>query len=198
MFAALCTLLVALSARQGVSRLRRASTAIAMPLLLAALAMAVGLRVNLSDSMPIGLYRMISARGDPHRNELVIACVPDRDALLGRNRGYIGRGPCANGSAPVLKMIAGIAGDDVHESPSGVTMSGCRLRDSRPLLRDEAGRALRPWHTNLRLPRGTVWLAAVAARSWDSRYWGPIPTSRLLGVAQPLITGSRVRAPCGS
>ena len=47
-----------------------------------------GVRVNLSGSMPIGLYRVSSA--PPMRGAMVLACLPVDVAVFAKSRGYVG------------------------------------------------------------------------------------------------------------
>lgn len=43
---------------------------------------------------------------------------------------------------------------------------------------------------------GGVWVLGVQReRSWDSRYFGPIPASSIVSVARPLITRNVGKAP---
>src|SRR5437667_419499 len=75
---------------------------------LAAATLGLGLRVNLSPSAPLGVYRAIT--GTPTRGAWVAACVSAEAAVLGRARGYLGAGPCVGGVQPVIKPVVALAG----------------------------------------------------------------------------------------
>jgi conjugative transfer signal peptidase TraF len=158
-------------------------------LILGNLAAAAGLKLNLSASMPPGIYRfaVVSPR-EIRRGMIVAVCAPSGAAQLGRRRGYVSSGECAENSEPLLKMVAAIAGDDVAVSSSGVDVNGRLLRDSRPLAFDRAGRPLVSLpRGHFRIPRGAIWLHADHERSWDSRYWGPAPARNVLAKAVPVL-----------
>jgi conjugative transfer signal peptidase TraF len=158
-------------------------------LMLGNLIAVAGLRLNFTPSMPLGIYRFaaVSVR-EIHRGMLVAVCAPSRAAQLGRRRGYVSRGACAENCEPLLKTVAAIAGDDVTISPSGVNVNGRILRDSRPLAIDRAGRPLLSWpRGHFHIARGAIWLHADHERSWDSRYWGPVPTRNVLAKAVPVL-----------
>ena len=70
-------------------------------------------------------------------------------------------------------------------------MNRTALPQSSTRLRDSRGRAVRT------LPRGSyetdhVWLFGLHdARSWDSRYFGPVPFNAVLGAVEPAFTLGR-------
>jgi conjugative transfer signal peptidase TraF len=131
-----------------------------------------GYEVNLSWSMPIGLYRVTH---DPLRyGQLVVVCLPDEVAVRAQARGYIGRGECRNGSKPVLKEIVAMAGDTVTVGPEGVSINGMLMPNSTVLERDSAGRVTQhvPWGSYT-LTANVVWVMAThEPNSFDSRYLG--------------------------
>jgi conjugative transfer signal peptidase TraF len=119
---------------------------------------------------------------------IVALCAPPVAAELGRRRGYLEVGRCPSAAEPLLKVVAAVAGDSVTVSAIGVVVDGCLLRHSRALSRDAAGRPLSPWSRgHFRLRRGELWLYAADDRSWDSRYWGPMPLEGVLARAVGLL-----------
>lgn len=167
-----------------------------------ALALAVvrsGLRFNATASMPKGLYRITES--DPHAmraGSIVAVCVPAAAAELGRRRGYLSAGPCSHDSELLLKMVVAIAGDDVTLTLHALSVNGCRLPNSRPLAVDRLGRAVEHWSFGrTRVPPSKVWVYADNERSWDSRYWGPVPLQNVVATAEPmLIVGPVGRLAC--
>ena len=151
------------------------------------LALCSVVRLNVSASAPFGLYRLVD---EPvARGVLVVACVSPAAASLARARGYLGKGSCPGGTQPVLKRIGAVPGDLVDLEPSGVAVNGARLPDSAPAMSDSRGRPLphAPWGHTVVAP-GEVWLIGVeTSRSWDSRYFGPVPLDYVHAV-RPVLT----------
>ena len=147
-----------------------------------------GLRVNLSGSMPIGLYRV--STGPLVKGAMVLACLPADVAVFARSRGYVPSGRCPGATAPIGKVVLAMAGDSVEVTAEGVLLNGRAVRNTRPLAIDAAGRSLR------RFPDGTyvvgqdeVWLySPYSKRSFDSRYFGPLPVSSICNRVLPLWT----------
>jgi conjugative transfer signal peptidase TraF len=121
----------------------------------------------------------------------VVACPPDNEMIRQAvARGYIAAGSCLDAREPLLKTATALAGDVVAVSAIGVTVNGRLLAGTIPLVKDSAGRKL-TWFaaTNYRLRPDEVWLTANSdPRSFDSRYFGPVPASHVIGLAQPIWT----------
>jgi len=144
-------------------------------------------RLNVSPSVPLGFYRIVD---EPvARGVLVVACVPAASARLARERGYLAAGSCPGAAQPVLKRIGAVPGDRVDLGPDGLGVNGTRLPDSAPAASDSRGRRLHhaPWGRTVVAP-GEVWLIGVEpSRSWDSRYFGPVPLEHVRAV-RPVVT----------
>jgi conjugative transfer signal peptidase TraF len=148
-----------------------------------------GLRINDTPSMPRGLWRMVDVQAPLRPGEVVVICPPDtRPARLGAARGYIPAGACPGGYEPLVKPIAATVGDRVAVSADGVTVNGQTVPGSVPLAHDSAGRPLSPVPAGAyRVPPGAVWLlSGHDPRSFDSRYFGPVPVANVQGVARPV------------
>ena len=155
--------------------------------LLAAI-LALGLHVNLSASAPRGLYRVVA--GLPTRGAWVVACVSLPSAALAHARGYLGPGPCAGGTQPLLKPVVAVAGDVVEIGPEAMTVNGQRLPGSSTAASDSLGRELphMAWGRHI-VGADELWLVSTRVpNSWDSRYLGPISTAQVWSVARPVWT----------
>jgi conjugative transfer signal peptidase TraF len=147
-----------------------------------------GVRVNLSGSMPVGLYRVSS--GPPVKGAMVLACLPADVAVFARSRGYVPHGACPGATAPIGKVVLAMVGDSVVVTAEGLLVNGRLVQNTKPLAVDGAGRPLP------RFPDGThvvgqdeVWLySSYSKRSFDSRYFGPLPLSCVLNRVLPLWT----------
>jgi conjugative transfer signal peptidase TraF len=165
----------------------RLATGCALTLVAAALAAGLPrLRLNLSPSLPIGLYRL-TARAGSEPGDLVLACPPPAFAALARARHYLLPGSCPGGTLPLGKLVVAAAGDRVEATPRHLAVNGLPLPGTAAAAADAGGRPLPHLATGCRpVPGGEVWIAAPHPRSLDSRYFGPIATAHLLGRLAPL------------
>jgi conjugative transfer signal peptidase TraF len=156
--------------------------------ILASLGHQVGIRVNLTGSIPPGLYRVVDR--PVIRGSVVLVCLPKASADFGRMRGYIPAGSCDDGSAPVGKDVVAIVGDTIQVDDRGVGVNGRVVPNSAPLERDSKGRSLPRLRTSGHVVQSDeVWLvSSYSGRSYDSRYYGGVPTSRLVAPIEPLLT----------
>ena len=155
---------------------------------LAGAASSVGLRFNLTSSLPIGLYRVTRDSPTLERGAIVLYCLPPPVAGFAHNRGYVPRGgQCPGGLTPIGKMVAALPGDTVVLSADGITVNGALQSHSRALATDLKGRGL-PQLTRRAyvIGRDYVWLLAPSERSFDSRYLGPLVTRNVLARVQPV------------
>ena len=145
-------------------------------------------RWNGSASVPIGLYRVRHGRPEPWK--LVAFCLPKAVALYAKARGYIGFGfSCPGWTQPLLKPVAAVAGDAVTIAPAGVTVRGVPLSNTKVFSADSQGRLHLVWISEGEhiVPPGFVFvLSALHERSWDSRYFGCIPTTAILSTMEPV------------
>jgi conjugative transfer signal peptidase TraF len=147
----------------------------------------VGVRVNVSPSLPMGVYRVTGAR--VKEGALVEVCLPTQVGAWAVARGYLWRGGCAGGAAALGKRVVGWVGDTVEVRDDGVYVDGARLVGSRPLECDTKGRPLPRWRGRVVLRRGEMWLAGTAsARSFDSRYFGAVSRAAVVAVLVPVWT----------
>ncbi len=175
-------------------RNRRIAAALFLGLIALAGPVALGrlfrLRITLTDSAAAaGIYRMIA--GVPlARGELVAACVPVAIARTGLARGYLREGDCPAGAEPVAKVIGALPGDVIEMTRSWVAVNGAKFSNSQTAARDSAGRPLSHalWGAR-RVGAHEVWLFGFNdLRSWDARYFGPVPLAGVRGVLRPVLT----------
>ena len=135
-----------------------------------------------------GFYRLVDA--PIRRGELVAACLPVAAEREGVARGYLMRGDCPGGAEPVVKVVGGLAGDQIEVEAGSVLVNGKRLPNSATVARDSVGRPLAHVSWGKRLVAGDqVWLLGLNnRRSWDSRYFGPVPLEAVRGVVEPVLT----------
>jgi len=146
---------------------------------------ATGGRINLTPSEPLGLWQVLPSAAVPHRGDYVSFCAPVHGYP------FLDRGTCPNGLMPFLKEIVGVPGDRIVETARGVTVNGRWLPGSRPFAKAPGDAlALPQWRGRLTLAPGEYWTygSGDSRRSFDSRYWGPLPRARILFIARPMLT----------
>jgi conjugative transfer signal peptidase TraF len=171
------------------SRLASLGAMFGAPALLLIALNAAHLAFNVSDSMPIGLYHVEPVRGPVRAGDIVEVCPPtDADQLAVARHYLLRNGPCSRGSIYLLKIVAAVGGDFVEARDDAIIVNGKALPNSRTLAVDRAGRSLphverRTYH----LAPGQLWLWTPNPRSWDSRYYGPVPVANVAGLEHLLL-----------
>lgn len=153
---------------------------------LAGIGFLTGLRVNLTPSYPLGVWRIEPLARDLTVGDRIFICPPQVPAFeLARVRGYLGRGLCPGWFSPLIKTIVAVAGQHVVIDGS-IAIDGVRLAHSSVRPADGQGRALTPAAGGI-VPDGQLFLLSEFAGSYDSRYFGPTPAAGVLGLAYPLL-----------
>ena len=151
-----------------------------------------GYRLNTTPSLPMGLWRQTStAPVRLARGEVVTFCPPASAPFeLGLRRGYIAPGGCPSGLELMMKPIAALPGDTVTVSTAGIAVDGTPIANSRPLSHDDEDRPLRAMAAgNYTVPAGEMWLvSSFNPRSYDSRYFGPVPIAAVRARVHPVLT----------
>lgn len=137
---------------------------------------------NASDSVPIGWYRV----DPPGRRtdsllvgSIVLIRLPDAIAAFAAQRGYLPRG------IPLLKRVGAVSPQEVCITDGSVRIDDVPVAVA--LLADRMGRSLRAWPGCRRLRSGELFLLSTTnPGAFDSRYFGPVDASAVLGVAHPL------------
>jgi len=133
--------------------------------------------VNLTASMPRGLY-LLSRDRSPREHDIVVVRLTPAANAIAVSRGYLAA------HHPVLKRVAGVAGDRVCRFGGAVSINGRAAAFAH--ARDRADRALPRWHGCLRLRPRQLFVLGASAGSFDSRYFGVIDQSAIVGIAYPL------------
>ncbi|MDC6282727.1 S26 family signal peptidase [Ralstonia pseudosolanacearum] len=149
------------------------------------------LTYNPSDSVAVGWYRL-----DPldHRagslpsplpvNSIVLVPLPGEAAALAAQRGYLPT------RVPLLKRVGAIAPQEVCVAGGIVSING--VPSAAVLRADRLGRPLPSWQQCRRLEPGELFLLSVTnPASFDSRYFGPVAASTVIGVAHPVWLETR-------
>jgi conjugative transfer signal peptidase TraF len=135
---------------------------------------------NASDSAPLGLYRLQPV-DSLFVTELVAVLPPEPLATFLAEGGYLPRG------VPMLKRVLALPGQTVCRNGLTIVVDGIKLGEARD--RDGRGRPLPIWQGCRVVARDDVFLMNwQSADSLDSRYFGPLPASAVIGRAVPVWT----------
>ncbi|EPE93881.1 conjugative transfer signal peptidase TraF [Rhizobium grahamii] len=146
-----------------------------------------GYRINLTPSEPLGLWQIVPLDRSPVVGDLVFICPPDTAAVQdARARGYLHSGLCPGLLAPLIKSVVAVAGQRV-EIAAEVRVDGRLVHASAVAEKDGEGRPLTRFSDGM-VPHDEVFLHSSFAGSFDSRYFGPVPASGILGLAREVLT----------
>ncbi len=158
---------------------------------IAAAAYALGLRINLTESMPVGLWH-VDRGAAPVLGRAVFTCPPNTAIThQAQRQGYLPYGRCTGGFATVVKTVVAGPGDRIELAKDALIVihrDGRRARYAGRLHRDSRGRLIPSIALGrYDVPAGTYWLGATySPRSYDSRYFGPVNAQQIQGPAAPL------------
>jgi conjugative transfer signal peptidase TraF len=150
---------------------------------------AAGARVNVTRSLPPGLYWAVDRPIERHA--YVRFCPPKEGPFaLAMERGYLSSGGACPEGFPMIKRVVGLAGDSVEAVESGVSVNGQMLPSSAFRRTDGLGRPMpRPPCGERRLRASELWVMSdTNERSFDSRYFGPIDRAWVKEVIVPVLT----------
>ncbi|MGF6975545.1 conjugative transfer signal peptidase TraF [Paraburkholderia sp. JPY465] len=144
------------------------------------------LTYNPSDSVAIGWYRItpFDTRTAllPRAlsvDSIVLVPLPAKVGTLAAQRGYL---PVR---VPLLKRVGAIAPQEVCIVGAIVRIDGVPV--ATVLRADRVGRPLPSWQQCRRLEPGELFLLSLTnPASFDSRYFGPVSASTVIGVAHPV------------
>lgn len=134
---------------------------------------------NATPSAPLGWF-LVKLHAQVRLGDLVLARLPQSAAELANERGYLRLG------TPVVKRVAAIEGQVACSGGSGIRIDG---RDvAAALSHDPNGRPLSTWRGCRELADEVFLLGHRSRASFDSRYFGPVARSAIMGRVEPLWT----------
>ena len=133
---------------------------------------------NASNSVPIGLYRVLPVT-QLTVTELVAVQPPDLLAAFLDLNGYLPIG------VPMLKRVLALPGQTVCRNGLTIAVDGIDIGNARE--RDGRGRPLPSWHGCRVIADGDIFVMNWQSEdSLDGRYFGPLPASAVVGRAVPV------------
>ena len=142
-----------------------------------------GVRVNVSASVPRGLYlqRGLGAEGVKRGDYVLLPTHAPASPSALRS------GEVRVAHRTLIKRVEGLAGDEITRDEL-VAVNGRSLPNSRWRPHDAQGRSMPRPALPLRLGQLELWLGSSHPKGIDSRYFGPVNVSALAGIAEPLWT----------
>jgi len=147
----------------------------------------MGFKINLTESIPVGLYRITGA--EPLKNAYVIFCPDDRQSFrLVRHRGYIDSGLYCGGYGYLMKKVVAVSGDILSVTKEGVLVNQMLISYSKPKLQDGMHRALPQWQVmDYQLQEDEIMTMTSQSKwSFDGRYYGLVHTRQIKGMIAPI------------
>ncbi len=167
----------------------RLGIGVALAAIIAAPLWMMGYRINETESLPVGIWRIVGAPGIAERGQIVNFCPPNTATLReARDRGYLHDGPCQGGLEPLFKPVVAVAGDIIEITDAGVAVNGQDIESSTPIKIDGRGMAMpRLQRGQYIVKPGQVWVVSShTPYSFDSRYFGPVDVAAVAGRAIPI------------
>lgn len=140
-----------------------------------------GFRVNLTPSIPIGIYRLSSESIGKGK---YVVFNPTQSALFDEalRRGYLKKG-VTNLYAPLFKKVCASGGDTINIDDSGISVNGRLLDGSKPLIVDNIGDKFPKLKIDqLQLSEDQLLLIGEVYNSFDSRYFGIVNLQNISSV----------------
>ncbi|MEJ5030228.1 S26 family signal peptidase [Comamonas sp. MYb69] len=146
---------------------------------------------NPSDSVSVGWYRVDPLRHDTGSlprplsvDSIVLTRLPAEAATLAAQRGYL------PAHIPLLKRVGAVAPQHICIVAGQVLIDGAPMAAVLPA--DRLGRPLPSWQLCRRLEPGELFLLSVTnPASFDSRYFGPVSATAVIGIAHPVWLETR-------
>lgn len=129
---------------------------------------AIGIKINTSPSLPRGVWRVVKI--NPELLQIGDTIMVNRTAVPG---------------APqhLLKDFAAMSGDVMSSENGFVYRNGLKMLLSEIYKTNSKGKAVDQVNYPLTVPAQYIWLSSRHSRGYDSRYFGPVPNSTVIGKA---------------
>lgn len=145
----------------------------------------LNLWINISTSIPYGIYRKVEKY--PQKDDYILFCLKGETAKITVRRHYTVGGNCPFQSAPIGKKVVASQGDHVKISYSGIEVNGYKVPLTEPSNYDSKKRRMPEFAINRYLDNGEYIVASSKENSYDSRYFGVIKNDEIKGVIERII-----------
>lgn len=147
-----------------------------------------GYRINMSGSLPIGIYRIRHEPPPLERGSVVVVCLSESWTRFALERRILRSGYCQGGGYGIGKVVLAVGGDVVTLSRDQVVVGDSLLINGTTLRRDQLGRDMphHPWGQHTLQP-SELWLYSCHPSAFDSRYFGPVDRKQVRAVVEPIL-----------
>lgn len=128
--------------------------------------------INMTPSLPRGVYRFLPGDRVQHGD---VVLVVDLDEI------GVDRALCPYNA--LLKQAAAFGGDTIDSDGKHIFVNGRKLPNSDIFIKDKYGKDLPQQKYPYIVPDGSVYLTSHHKYGYDSRYYGPIAIAHIAGKA---------------
>ncbi|HEC8324738.1 TPA: S26 family signal peptidase [Providencia rettgeri] len=126
---------------------------------------------------------------DPQNNQCLppyrIYLVDKHDTQPVRGETFAFSSPYMGETGKGIKVVDGITGDAISVDAEETTVNQSMVGEGLALAK-ESGHPISELTRKGVIPEGRIWLMGRTKLSFDSRYWGSIPESQIIGRAYPI------------
>lgn len=147
-------------------------------------------QVNLTESVPLGLYRPSDADEPLAAGTMIRFCLTEDHARILAGRPFLRSGTCPKQTQEIAKPIVGVPGDRIRHTAEGVSINGTALPASPTYPTDSYALPMPHVEFGERvLGEGEYWVhSPYVDRALDSRVNGPVRRNQIRGRWTPLLT----------
>lgn len=141
--------------------------------------------------MPLGIYRVIDK--PIQQGDIVVFCLNGRAAEFTKLRNYVPTRwlptGCDLNLTSLMKSVAALAGDHIKQTEFGIEVNHALIPNTKHMMKDSTGKdMLKPDFPEIVPKNYLLLLSHHHPLSWDSRYYGLIPSQNVQKVVRPLLT----------
>jgi conjugative transfer signal peptidase TraF len=148
----------------------------------------LGLRINLTESIPIGVYKL-NTNSIVKKGDYVEFCLNKRESEIAYMKSYIGTGSCWGKYEALAKRVIAEPKDDVTVTRDYIEINGNKYNQYKQKVYSQYGEKANLISYKNKILKGYFMVGdSDIVNSWDSRYYGQIPSSNIRGVLTPIWT----------
>lgn len=143
--------------------------------------------INFSDSIPYGVY--VKSNTAIKTGDYVALCLDETNQKIGLDRKYLHKGNICDGSKPLMKEVIALPNENVTLTKDYIQVNN-QPRIELPVLAHDYQKRILTAYPSGKYQNNCYWLIGNNNKkySWDSRYWGCIPSNQILYKIKPIIS----------
>ncbi len=145
--------------------------------------------LNNTSSYPIGIYRVLEKKMY-EKGDMVSFCAPLNETVKKLvSFGFAsGNSTCKNNTPVLLKKLVALHGDVITIKDKFVFVNNNLQKNSNIYFVGSSGNVLEKQNSQV-IESGNFWaMSDYNKKSYDSRYYGQVELSNIIGSAEPIIT----------